>query len=146
MTCALHAYFALAILLAPCSWRRCTQPMVNWFSVSVNRTPPPLPVYDQPPIHCSGYLWSTGILGVERRRWLLLGAGHLDITAQGWVRLDAGILGAEERRLRHGCGGRISDFMAGWITGLAMIGEGGYWKDGRFFYNSAVNNIRVSRC
>jgi hypothetical protein len=41
-------------------------------------------------------------------------------------------------------GGRISDFMAGWITALAMMAfgyEGGYWKDGRFFYNSAANKL-----
>jgi WXXGXW repeat (2 copies) len=53
--------FALAILLAPCSLamlRAAYGQLV--LGVSVNEAPPPLPIYDQPPIPAPGYLWVPG--------------------------------------------------------------------------------------
>ena len=86
------------------------------------------------------------ILGVERRRGLLLGAGHLDTAAQDWFIVDAGILGVGRRRLRLSVGywGPHIGFYGAVDYGFGYDGigyEGGYWKDGKFFYNSSVNNI-----
>jgi WXXGXW repeat (2 copies) len=52
--------FVLAILLAPslATLRAANGQLV--LGVSVNEAPPPLPVYDQPPIPAPGYLWVPG--------------------------------------------------------------------------------------
>ena len=75
-----------------------------------------------------------------------MGAGHLGIATQGWFGVDAGILGSEEGVyvFHVGYWGSHIGFYGGVNYGFGYDGidyEGGYWKNGKFFYNSAVNNI-----
>jgi hypothetical protein len=85
--------FGLAFLLGAClaTFRPVYAQLV--LGVSVDKAPPPLPVYDQPPIAAAGYLWVPGYWAWGGRHWLLPGTRHLDIATQGWFIVDAGILG-----------------------------------------------------
>jgi hypothetical protein len=139
--------FALAILLAACSLatlRAAYGQLV--LGVSVNKAPPPLPVYDQPPIPAPGYLWVPGYWAWSEGggyywvpgTWILPPKAGLVWTPEYW--------GSEEGVyvFHVGYWGSHIGFYGGVDYGFGYDGIGyqaGYWKDGRFLYNNAVNNI-----
>jgi WXXGXW repeat (2 copies) len=65
--------------------------------IAVDIAPPPLPVYDQPPIPAPGYIWTPGYWAWNDDT--LLDAGHVGVAAGTGVVVDARILGLERRRL-----------------------------------------------
>ena len=87
----------------------------------------------------------AGLLGLGSRR-LLLGAWHLGDGALHWRALDPGYWGwGSGAYLWHaGYWGPQVGFYGGIDYGFGYVGvgyAGGYWNNGAFFYNSAVNNI-----
>ncbi len=68
-------------------------------SMSISFAPPELPVYEQPVLPGEGYHLDTRLLGLRRRRRLLLGAGHLGYGSGTRSALDSGVLGLEQQRI-----------------------------------------------
>jgi hypothetical protein len=114
--------------------------------ISVDVAPPPLPVYDQPPIPAPGYLWvpgywawddDTGYYWVPGT-WVLPPEPEL-LWTPGYWGWDDGYYGFHE-----GYWGPHIGFYGGVVYGFGYDGigyEGGYWRNGAFFYNRTVNNI-----
>ena len=114
--------------------------------ISVDIEPPPLPVYDQPPIPASGYLWvpgywawddDTGYYWVPGT-WVLPPEPELLWTPGYWGWNDGAYV------FNDGYWGPQIGFYGGVAYGFGYTGvgyEGGYWRNGAFFYNQSVNNI-----
>ena len=138
---------ALAILLAPCSLATSHAAYGQLvLGVSVNEAPPPLPVYDQPPIPAPGYLWVPGYWAWSERGGYYWVPGTWILPPKAGLVWTPGYWGSEEGVyvFHVGYWGSHIGFYGGVDYGFGYDGvgyEGGYWKDGRFFYNSAVNNI-----
>jgi hypothetical protein len=138
---------ALAILLAPCSLATLHAAYGQLvLGVSVNEAPPPLPVYDQPPIPAPGYLWVPGYWAWSEGGGYYWVPGTWILPPKAGLVWTPGYWGSEEGVyvFHVGYWGSHIGFYGGVDYGFGYDGvgyEGGYWKDGRFFYNSAVNNI-----
>ena len=114
--------------------------------ISVDIEPPPLPVYDQPPIPAPGYMWvpgywawddDTGYFWVPGT-WVLPPEPELLWTPGYWGWND-GVYAFHE-----GYWGPQIGFYGGVAYGFGYTGvgyEGGHWRNGAFFYNQSVNNI-----
>ncbi|MFN5489070.1 MAG: YXWGXW repeat-containing protein, partial [Bradyrhizobium sp.] len=114
--------------------------------ISVDVAPPPLPVYDQPPIPGDGYIWTpgywawsddTGYYWVPGT-WVLPPAPELLWTPGYWGWND-GVYA-----FHAGYWGATVGFYGGISYGFGYTGlgyEGGYWRGGSFFYNRSVTNI-----
>jgi hypothetical protein len=112
----------------------------------VDIEPPPLPVYDQPPIPTPGYLWvpgywawddDTGYYWVPGT-WVLPPEPELLWTPGYWGWSDGVYV------FHEGYWGPQIGFYGGVAYGFGYTGvgyEGGYWRNGAFFYNQSVNNI-----
>jgi hypothetical protein len=79
---------------------------------------------------------------------LLLDSGRLGAAAVSGTALDAGLLGVERRRPRLRVHRRLLGTQVGYYGGInygfGYTGEGyrgGYWRDGRFYYNRAINDL-----
>jgi WXXGXW repeat (2 copies) len=116
------------------------------FGVAVDIAPPPLPVYDQPPIPAPGYMWTPGYWAWEDDAgyywvpgtWVLPPEPELLWTPGYWGWND-GVYAFHE-----GYWGPEVGFYGGVSYGFGYTGagyEGGYWRGGNFFYNRTVNNI-----
>lgn len=139
--------FALAFLLGACcpaTFRPVYAQLV--LGVSVDKAPPPLPVYDQPPIAGAGYLWVPGYWAWSE------GIGYYWVPGTWMLPPKTGLLwtpgyweSEEGVYVFHvGYWGSHVGFYGGVNYGFGYDGigyEGGYWKDGSFFYNSTVNNL-----
>ncbi|QUD89232.1 YXWGXW repeat-containing protein [Phenylobacterium montanum] len=116
-----------------------------YVGVSVNFAPPPLPVYDQPPIPGPGYIWTPGYWawGDDDYYWVpgtwVLAPEPGLLWTPAWWGWDDGVY------LFHaGYWGPTVGFYGGINYGFGYTGfgyGGGYWDHDRFFYNRTVNNI-----
>ena len=114
--------------------------------ISVGFAPPPLPVYEQPPIPGPGYLWTPGYWAWGPYgyywvpgTWVLPPAIGLLWTPPWWGWVDGAYV------FNAGYWGPVVGFYGGIDYGFGYFGhgyDGGYWNGGRFFYNREVNNIR----
>ncbi len=114
--------------------------------ISVGIAPPPLPVYDQPPIPGPGYVWVPGYWAWGPYgyywvpgTWVLPPAIGLLWTPPWWSFVDGAYV------FHVGYWGPVVGFYGGINYGFGYFGhgyDGGYWDHGRFFYNREVNNIR----
>ena len=135
---AIATLFGLAVIAVP-------QLSVAQIAVSITIAPPPLPVYEQPPIPDDGYIWAPGYwsYGPDGYFWvpgtwvqppevgLLWTPGYWGWTDGAFV-WNAGYWGPH------------IGFYGGVNYGFGYVGhgyEGGYWQDNRFFYNRNVNNV-----
>ena len=84
--------------------------------LSVAVAPPPLPVYDEPPIPGPGYIWTPGYWG-----W----SGGAYVWNAGYWGPTVGFYGG----VCYGFG----------YTGVGFAG--GYWSGNSFYYNRSVTNI-----
>src|SRR5581483_9958898 len=98
--------------------------------VSVNIAPPPLLVYEQPPIPGDDYVWTPGYWAwdpdVEDYYWV---PGY-------WAWVDSYYV------WHPGYWGPHVGYYGGINYGFGYFGhgyEGGYWRDNHFWYNRAVN-------
>src|SRR6516165_1367366 len=114
--------------------------------IAVDIAPPPLPVYDQPPIPAPGYIWTPGYWAWDDDTgyywvpgtWVLPPEPALLWTPGYWGWND-GVYAFHE-----GYWGPEVGFYGGVYYGYGYTGEGyegGYWRGGAFFYNRTVNNI-----
>jgi WXXGXW repeat (2 copies) len=114
-------------------------------ALTVNVAPPPLPVYEQPPLPAAGYIWVPGYwsYGPEGYfwvpgTWVLPPDPDLVWTPGYWEFSDGAYL------WRSGYWGPEVGFYGGIVYGFGYFGhgyDGGYWRDHQFYYNRAVNNI-----
>jgi hypothetical protein len=114
--------------------------------IAVDIAPPPLPVYDQPPIPAPGYIWTPGYWAWDDDTgyywvpgtWVLPPEPALLWTPGYWGWND-GVYAFHE-----GYWGPQVGFYGGVSYGYGYTGEGyegGYWRGRTFFYNRTVNNI-----
>jgi hypothetical protein len=138
--------FASAVLLAPYSLATLHAAYGQLvLGVSVNEAPP-LPVYDQPPIPAPGYLWIPGYWAWSEGGGYYWVPGTWALPPKAGLVWTPGYWGSEEGVyvFHVGYWGSHIGFYGGVNYGFGYDGidyEGGYWKNGKFFYNSAVNNI-----
>lgn len=116
--------------------------------ISVNIAPPVLPVYTQPLCPGDGYLWTPGY-------WAYGPAGYYWVPGV-WVRPpQVGFLwtpgywgwGGNAFIFHEGYWGPHVGFYGGVNYGFGFTGvgyAGGYWNNGVFAYNRAVNNVNIT--
>lgn len=109
--------------------------------------PPPLPVYDQPPIPGDDYIWTPGYWAWDDvsydyywvpGAWVEAPEPGLLWTPGYWACTDNVYV------FHQGYWGRHIGFYGGVVYGFGYTGfgyEGGYWRGRNFFYNTTVNNI-----
>jgi len=130
----------LALLGAPTP-----SPAAVAIGISVGIAPPPLPVYEQPPIPGYGYIWTPGY-------WAYGPYGYYWVPGTWVLPPTVGFLWtppwwgwSNGFYIWHaGYWGPHIGFYGGINYGFGYFGvgyEGGYWERGRFFYNRNVNNF-----
>jgi len=119
-------------------------------SLFINIAPPPLPIYVQPAIPASGFLWTPGYW-----RWSPVDGDYFWVPGT-WVAPPAvGLLwtpgywgwGGGGYLWYPGYWGRHVGFYGGINYGFGYFGhgyEGGYWRGREFNYNRSVNNINTT--
>ena len=129
--------FALVVLALP-------PPAPAQFAVAITIAPPALPVYEQPICPGPGYLWTPGY-------WAWGPGGYYWVPGT-WVLAPVGLLWTpgywawDDGAFVWNAGYWAPEvgFYGGIVYGFGYGGvgyEGGYWRDGAFFYNRSVNNI-----
>jgi hypothetical protein len=120
------------------------------------QAPPPLPVYDQPPIPGDGYIWTPGYWGWNAGvrdyywipgTWVLPPRPGLFWTPGFWQWRGG------DFAFRRGYWGPSVGFYGGVNYGFGYDGdgydgdgyEGGRWQGDRFYYNRRVNNLSDRR-
>jgi hypothetical protein len=115
-------------------------------AVTVDFAPPPVPVYDQPPIPDAGYIWVPGYWAWSPDigwywvpgTWVLPPQAGLLWTPGYWAYSDGAYA------FNEGYWAPEVGFYGGIDYGFGYTGDGydgGYWNNGVFFYNTVVNNI-----
>jgi hypothetical protein len=115
------------------------------FSVVI--APPPLPVYEQPFCPGEGYIWTPGYWAYSDDggyfwvpgTWVLVPEPGFLWTPAWWGWSDGFFV------FHEGYWGPHVGFYGGINYGFGYGGfgyEGGYWRNGAFFYNRSVNNVR----
>jgi len=116
--------------------------------VSVTVAPPPLPVYAQPVAPGAGYIWTPGYwaYGPEGYFWVpgtwVIAPFAGALWTPGYWAWGNGVYG-----WRAGYWGPRVGFYGGVNYGFGYTGvgyHGGYWNNGAFYYNRAVNNVNVT--
>jgi hypothetical protein len=112
---------------------------------SINIAPPPLPIYEQPLCPGDGYIWTPGYWAYGDDgffwvpgTWVLIPEPGLLWTPGYWGWGDGVFV------FHEGYWGPRVGFYGGINYGFGYVGvgyEGGYWRNGGFFYNRAVNHI-----
>src|SRR6516162_1782847 len=116
--------------------------------VSIEVAPPPLPVYDQPPMPDVGYIWTPGYwaYGPEGYYWV---PGTWVLPPTVGVLWTPGYWGwSDGFYLWHpGYWGPHVGFYGGIVYGFGYTGigfAGGYWRGGVYNYNRSVTNVNVT--
>src|ERR1700688_2485901 len=114
--------------------------------VTVGFAPPPLPVYEQPPLPGPGYIWTPGYWAYGEDdgyywvpgTWVLAPAPGLLWTPGYWGAVNNSYI------WNAGYWGPHIGFYGGINYGCGYFGigfAGGYWRDREFFYNRAFTNV-----
>ncbi|HEX9138887.1 MAG TPA: YXWGXW repeat-containing protein [Steroidobacteraceae bacterium] len=118
------------------------------YSMSAQEAPPPMPVYEQPPIPAEGYIWTPGY-------WNYTGGDYFWVPGT-WVQPPrVGVLwtpgfwalAAGVYIFHAGYWGPHVGFYGGINYGCGYTGEGyagGRWQGSEFHYNQTVNNINTT--
>jgi WXXGXW repeat (2 copies) len=116
--------------------------------ISITIAPPSLPVYVQPACPGDGYIWTPGYwaYGDDGYYWV---PGTWVLAPEVGFLWTPGYWGWSDGVYVWNAGywGPTVGFYGGINYGFGYIGvgyAGGYWNNGHFFYNRAVNNINVS--
>jgi hypothetical protein len=119
--------------------------------VVVDRAPPPLPVYSQPPVPGPGYVWTPGSWhwDSDEEDYYWVPGTWVEPPRQGllWTPGYWGWAGGSYL-YHHGYWAPHVGFYGGVAYGYGYTGEGyegGRWEHGTFYYNRAVNNISNTR-
>lgn len=141
-----HVRFVFALLLA-LGAAMTLRPAAAQVAVSISAPipPPELPIYEQPPIPAPGYVWAPGYWawGADGyywvpATWVMPPAPVLLWTPAYWAWSDGAYI------FVPGYWGPTVGFYGGIDYGYGYSGagyDGGYWLNGVFFYNRAVNNF-----
>jgi hypothetical protein len=110
--------------------------------------PPPLPDYDQPPAPDPDYLWTPGYWAWGPGGYYWVPGAWVEAPYVGalWTPGYWGFVGGYYR-FHHGFWGLHIGFYGGVDYGYGYVGHGyygGYWNNGHFFYNTAVNRVNVN--
>jgi WXXGXW repeat (2 copies) len=114
--------------------------------ISIDVAPPPLPVYDQPPMPATGYIWTPGYWAWDDNTGYYWVPGTWVMPPQPELLWTPGYWGWNDGvyAFHEGYWGPEVGFYGGVSYGFGYGGvgyEGGYWRGGAFFYNRSVNNI-----
>lgn len=114
-------------------------------NMCLTMAPPELPVYEQPAIPASGYLWSPGYWGYGEEGYFWVPGTWVEPPAVGllwtpgyWAFRDGNYV------WNAGYWGPHVGFYGGVYYGFGYDGvgyEGGRWENGVFAYNRTVNNF-----
>jgi hypothetical protein len=138
---------ALVLMLSAGSVAALTAPAHAQVSISVNVAPPPLPVYEQPPMPADNLIWAPGYWSWSRAEadyywvpgtWVPAPRVGLLWTPGYWGWSDTAFV------FYPGYWATQVGFYGGVDYGYGYTGDGyfgGRWQDGAFFYNRAVNNV-----
>ncbi len=115
---------------------------------SISIAPPPLPVYDQPLCPGPGYLWTPGYWAYAAGDYYWVPGTWVLPPTVGLV-WTPGYWGYEgQRYIWHaGYWAPHVGYYGGINYGLGYFGsgyEGGHWKNGLFFYNTAVTRVNTT--
>ena len=123
-------------------------PDYQGYDVQYSEPPPPLPVYDQPPVPVEGYIWIPGVwsLGPDGYfwvpgTWVAPPAAGLLWTPGFWAIVGAVFV------FHMGYWGPHVGYYGGINYGHGYFGDGyagGRWVNNRFQYNTAVTNINTT--
>ena len=113
---------------------------------SIGIAPPPLPVYEQPLCPGEGYIWTPGYWAYSDDggyfwvpgTWVLAPEPGFLWTPAWWGWSGGSFV------FHEGYWGPRIGFYGGINYGFGYTGfgyEGGYWRNGAFFYNRSVNNV-----
>jgi len=126
-----------------------TSNVVAASSYAVRSPPPPLPAVEQPPIPGDGYLWTPGYWAYAADGYYWVPGAWVQPPYPGalwtpgyWAWSDGYYV------FRSGYWGLHVGYYGGIDYGFGYFGAGyagGYWNDGEFHYNRAVNNLGVVR-
>jgi WXXGXW repeat (2 copies) len=115
------------------------------YLIQADEPPPPLPEYDQPPIPAPGYYWTPGYWAWNNYDYYWVPGVWVEppqpglLWTPGYWAFIAGVYA-----FRPGYWGPHVGFYGGINYGFGYGGAGyagGRWDNGRFFYNSTVNNL-----
>src|SRR5499427_8915068 len=114
--------------------------------IAVDVAPPPLPVYDQPPIPAPGYIWTPGYWAWGDDAGYYWVPGTWVLPPEPELLWTPGYWGWNDSvyTFHEGYWGPEVGFYGGVSYGFGYTGEGyegGYWRGGTFFYDRSVNNI-----
>jgi hypothetical protein len=115
------------------------------FALSINIAPPPLPVYEQPPIPAPGYIWTPGYWAYGPEGYFWVPGTWVEPPEVGFL-WTPGYWGWGNGLYVWNAGywGPQIGFYGGVNYGYGYPGhgyEGGYWRDRQFYYNRSVNNV-----
>jgi hypothetical protein len=115
------------------------------YFIQADEPPPPLPEYDQPPIPTPGYYWTPGYWAWNNYDYYWVPGAWVEppqaglLWTPGYWAFMSGVYA-----FRPGYWGQRVGFYGGIDYGFGYSGagyQGGRWDNGRFFYNTTVNNI-----
>ena len=115
------------------------------YFIQADEPPPPLPEYDQPPIPAPGYYWTPGYWAWNNYDYYWVPGAWVEPPQPGllWTPGYWAFVGGVYA-FRPGYWGERVGFYGGIDYGFGYAGagyQGGRWDNGRFFYNTTVNNI-----
>jgi hypothetical protein len=139
----------LALILSGCSIETVAtfahaQSSIN---IVVSVAPPPIPIYEQPPLPGEGFIWAPGYWAWDQSQsdyfwvpatWVQAPEPNLLWTPGYWGWNNASYV------FYPGYWASQVGFYGGINYGYGYAGsgyQGGRWQSGAFFYNSAVNNV-----
>ena len=119
-------------------------------NISVDVEPPPLPVYDQPPLPGDGYIWVPGYWAWDDDTGYYWVPGTWVLPPEPELLWTPGYWGWDDGLyvFHAGYWGPQIGFYGGVAYGFGYDGvgyEGGYWRGGAFYYNRTVNNFGGAR-
>ncbi len=114
--------------------------------VAVNFAPPPIPIYDQPPLPAPGYLWTPGYWAWDGMDYYWVPGGTWILPPVNGMLWTPGYWGWRNGLYVWNTGywGPEVGFYGGIDYGYGYTGsgfQGGYWHGGAFFYNRSVANF-----
>jgi len=115
------------------------------YVIQADEPPPPLPEYDQPPIPAPGYYWTPGYWAWNNYDYYWVPGAWVEPPQPGllWTPGYWAFVGGVYA-FRPGYWGPRVGFYGGVDYGYGYAGsgyQGGRWDNGRFFYNTTVNNV-----
>ena len=137
------------ILVSPAFAQTCACPTAGGFQpgpvIEAEEPPPPLPVYDQPPLPAPGHIWTPGYWAWNNYDYYWVPGVWVPppqpgvLWTPGYWAFVGGIY-----RFHQGYWGPHVGFYGGVNYGAGYNGlgyEGGRWEGNRFVYNTTVNNF-----